>query len=60
MYYNKAPIKEPPRQADLILLQELLKTAKFCPRSAYSLTQKIQEVTKKSFGVGILAKEFDT
>ena len=53
MHYHKLPIKEPPRQADLIPLQELLKVAKFCPRSAYSLTHKIQEVTKRD-----LQKEF--
>lgn len=60
LHYHKPPIREPPRQADLIPLQELLKAAKFCPRSSYSVTQIIQEVTKQRFGEGILPNEFGT
>lgn len=35
------------RQADLIPLQELLKAAKFCPRSSYSVLQIIQEAKQR-------------
>ena len=60
LHYHKPPIREPRSQADLITLQELLKAAKFCPRSSYSVTQIIQEVTTQRFGEGILPNEFGT
>lgn len=53
LYYHKPPIREVPGLADLIPLQELLIVAKFCPRSAHSLNQKIKEVTERD-----LEKEF--
>lgn len=59
LQYHKH-LRESSRQADLIPLQELLMVAKFCPRSAHSLTQEIQEVIEKRSGEGIPPNEFGT